>query len=113
MLLMQEVGRGLVKRRVRVEANEVALTILKQMGGGRLKVMIGAKNFSTSEKALGFQFPNPKRSLGNRVRIVLDPSDTYTMEFYNGMKLVKKVDGLHAEDLKKAFEKQTGLYLSL
>ena len=113
MALMQEMGRGFVSRRVRVEGDDVALTIMKQMGGGRLKVMIGAKNFVSHGNALSFKFPNPKRSMGNAVKITLDPSDTYTMEFFNGMKSVKKVDGLHAEDLKRTFEKQTGLYLSL
>jgi len=115
MTLMQETGQGFVSRRVRAEGNDVANTILQQMGGsGRLKAMIGAKNFMAHENALSFKFPNPKRSLGNYVKIELDAgSDTYSMEFYNGMKSVKKIDGLHAEDLKKAFESQTGLFVSL
>ena len=101
---------------------QVAETILKQLGGGgRLKAMIGAKNFTSHPDGLGalsFQFPSPHRG-PNRVKITLDPSDTYTMEFgkitSRGMKYqkTKEIEGVYNDQLRSIFEKETGLYLSL
>jgi len=96
---------------------EVAKTILAQMGGtGKLKAMTGAKNFTSSENGVSFQWP-AKGGGPNAVRITLTPEDTYTVEFIRagkgGPKVVSKHEDIYAEDLKKLFEKQTGLYLSL
>jgi hypothetical protein len=102
-------------------SNQVAETILRQMGGlRRLMAMTGAKNFisfkaeseSPHGRGLGgvsFQFPQ-----GKVVRITLDPSDTYTVEFgtiRGGYK--KSHEGIYAGQLKDLFERETGLYLSL
>jgi hypothetical protein len=96
------------------EATDVADTIAKQMGGiGRLKLMLGAKNFTAGSDNLTFKWPNKERSRGNGVRIVLRPDDTYDMEFYNGPKLVKKYEGIYNDQLVSVFEKQTGWFLSL
>ena len=97
------------------EGADAAQTILKQMGGaGRIKTMIGAKNFVSSGNSVMFQFPNPNR-IANKVRITLDPNDTYTMEFYKGASAdpVKSFEGLYASDLRKTFEQFTKMYLSL
>ena len=98
--------------------SEIAATILKQMGGsGRLKAMLGAKNFLDHGKALSFKFPNRKSSRGNYVKITLRPDDTYDMEFSKivkyDAKLVKKYSGIYADQLKSIFERQTGLRVSL
>ncbi len=99
-----------------VEGTEVADTIAKQMGGlGKLRMMIGAKNITAGDNSLSFQFPNPQRSKGNGCRITLRPDDTYDMEFFSGSaaKVVKKIEGVYADQLMDLFEKQTGLYLTL
>ncbi len=97
-------------------AAEIAETILKQMGGeGRLVAMIGAKNFSFDrDGTLNFQFQGGRRAGGNYVSIKLDPSDTYTMTFFDS-KFAKKgeYEGLYWNSLKPTFEKHTGLYLTL
>jgi hypothetical protein len=102
-------------RMSKTEAEEdVAATILKQMGGfGRLKAMIGAKNFSKTADSLTFQWPSKQRSTGNALKVTLKGDDTYDMEFFNGPKSVKKYDGVYNDQLKSIFEKQTGLYLTM
>ena len=93
---------------------------LKQLGGaGRLKAMIGAKNFMHSDggRTIRFQFPNRKRSKPNFVKITLDPTDTYTLEMGRTIKYDYKVlykqEGLYASQLKGIIERETGLRLSL
>ena len=98
-----------------------ALTILAQMGGaGRLKAMLGAKNFVRHEDgdgALSFQFPNKARSKPNYCKITLDPSDTYTVAFGRVGSLdyreLATYSDIYADGLKSLFERTTGLYLSL
>jgi hypothetical protein len=93
---------------------DVAKVILQQMGGfGRLKAMIGAKNFSKTDNSLTFQWPSKQRSTGNALKVTLKGDDTYDMEFFNGPKSVKKYDGVYNDQLKSIFEKQTGLYLTM
>lgn len=102
-------------RTSKTEAEEdVANIILKQMGGfGRLKMMIGAKNFSKTDNSVTFQWPSKQRSTGNALKVTLKGDDTYDMEFFNGPKSVKKYDGVYNDQLKSIFEKQTGLYLTM
>lgn len=94
---------------------EIANTILKQLGGGRVRAMTGAKTFVAIEKGLSFRFPNKRGP--NNVRIVLTPADEYVVEFHRvaGSKITStaKIEGAHAEDLAGLFEKHTGLRLSL
>jgi hypothetical protein len=79
--------------------------------------MTGAKRFVALERGVCFDFPNRNRSRGNCVKVVLDPSDTYTVTFYNksrtGVKTVREVSDIYCDMLRELFEKQTGLYLSL
>jgi hypothetical protein len=99
----------------------VANTILKQLGGaGRLKAMVGAKDFVGDKNALTFK--HMKSAKGTfAVRITLLPDDTYEMQFYGwpyrgrgGIPEVKTtVSGLHSGDLIHAFEGYTGLALGL
>lgn len=100
------------------ESSQVGKTILQQMGGaGRIQVMLGAKNILLLDNGVSFRWPNKERSKGNAVRITLDPSDTYTMEFLNvagsSAKSVKKYTGVYNDQLVDIFEKQTGWFLSL
>lgn len=101
-----------------------ATTTLKQLTlssnpVNRLTAMVGAKNFVQSEKDswVQFMFMKTDRIKANRVRITLDPNDTYTVTFfkvYKGeMKIIKETSGLYCDDLFSHFESVTGLYLSL
>lgn len=95
---------------------QVAITILEQMGGiRRISAMIGAKQFTGFPDGVQFKFPNPKSTLGNCVKITLDPSDTYIMEFWKirgtTCDLVKKFTDVYCDQLIEFFEQQTKLYL--
>ena len=96
----------------------VANTILSQMGGtGRLSAMIGAHSFVGDENSVSFRFKARARNGANAFHVTLDPSDTYTIKFLKIRKLevktVKELDDVYAEDLKRIFEDETGLRLSL
>ena len=104
-----------------LQESDVAQTILQQLGGsGRLKAMIGAKHFMSIDKGMGlsFQFPNQNRSQPNAVNIRYNAgTDEYNVEFgrasNSGYKVLKKVDGVQASELKRLFTQTTGLHLSL
>lgn len=92
---------------------EIAETILAQLGGNRFKLMTGAHSFSYGEKCLTFRLKsNPKNIKG--VRITLDPSDTYTMEFLQLKKMEVKVASsasfVYCDMLQEVFTSNTGLY---
>lgn len=58
----------------------VAKTIAESLGGGTL-FMLGAKNLVDHGDGLSFRVRGSKKPLANYVKITLDPSDTYTVEF--------------------------------
>lgn len=95
-----------------------AETILEQLGGARrLGVMVGAHSFVGGAGTLTFKFKAKAKNSANCVRISLNSSDTYTVEFIrlNGPNFWAKGDfsDVWAEDLRKLFERETGLALSL
>ena len=96
----------------------VAQTILRQMGGGaRIALMVGAKDFVSGDKWVRFGWTARAANKANRVEVILDPSDTYRVKFQRlyGNKLtdISTHTDVYAEDLKRLFENETKLYLSL
>jgi hypothetical protein len=98
---------------------QVAATILEQLGGRRFLAMTGAKQLlSFNEPGLGgLQFKLPRRGARAKhgidaVRITLDASDTYTVDFFKGASKVRTIDGLYAEGLRRVFTEVTGLETS-
>lgn len=98
----------------------VANTILEQLGGRKFAVMTGAKNFLGDEKSLTFRLPGGAgycRDGINCVKVTLDPTDTYTVEFLRirGAKVttVKTLDDVYNDMLREVFEGATGLRTSL
>jgi hypothetical protein len=69
-----------------VRAGDVAMTIMRQIGGETL-MCIGAHDYEVlNEKLGGVTFrinPNPKLRGGGRVSIVLDYMDTYDVKIFN------------------------------
>jgi len=83
---------------------------------GRLSAMVGAYNFLHSADSVMFRFRGCRRA--NYCKITLDgASDTYSVSFHKVGKLDSKdvaaFGGIYADGLMPAFEKTTGLYLSL
>ena len=96
----------------------VAETILHQLGGsGKLKAMIGAKQFTAGANNLTFRFTAPSLNKANCIRITLNAMDTYDVEFIRVRKFdlatIHTESGIYAEDLRRIIEQVTGLYLSL
>jgi hypothetical protein len=98
---------------------DIADTIVRQLGRstGNLSMMLGAHGFIAGENSLTFRFKARAKNGSNCIRITLEPTDTYKVEFLSvrGTKVTPKGDfsDVYADSLKRVFEGETGLYLSL
>ncbi len=95
---------------------ETANTILAQLGGGKFLAMTGAKGLLALSAPNGLQFKLPAnfaRDGINSVRILLDPSDTYTVEFWKvrgtSIKQISTLSDVYADQLQAVFTQATGL----
>jgi MoaA/NifB/PqqE/SkfB family radical SAM enzyme len=96
----------------------VANTILEQLGGNRFRTMTGASALVGSNIGLTFKLPSRFANNGiNYVRITLDATDTYTVEFVRlrGTKItiVDSVSNVYADNLQAVFTSATGLAVRL
>lgn len=95
----------------------VAKEILAQLGGRRFVTMTGASSFSSGPNVLTFRIPSRNKNKASAVRITLDPSDTYTVEFLKMVKYecvtISKHEGIYNDVLRDVFTRETGLYTSL
>lgn len=92
---------------------EVAKTILAQLGGGRLRAMTGARDFTAVENGLRFRVPMRTKNGANVVEVKLTPADLYDVEFWSvrgtSVKLKGKDAGVYADELEDLFSERTGL----
>ena len=118
---------GLIHRIGRVKGNQdIAQTILKQLGGNKFIVMTGSYNFLNTGKGLSMHLR--KNKIGAQyLQIVLGDNDLYTMTFSKTKKVMDprygiKVDSLvilketknvYADMLQDIFTSTTGLRTSL
>ena len=116
--LLQEERDSHWRRASHRRANDIASTIVRQLGGGRkLQMMIGLRQLINEPNGVTLVFPKPKhKGAVNRVRIKYDIGlDLYDMEFIRthgrSVKVVKEFKSVYAEDLKDRFEDGTGLYI--
>lgn len=104
--------------------NEMAMTTLNQLtnsnnGINRLSAMIGAHSFVRSEKDYNIMFSFKARAgnKANKCRITINAMDLYDVEFFKlragNCKTISTHNDIYFDQLKKLFEKETGLYLSL
>jgi hypothetical protein len=99
--------------------NAVAKIIIEQLGNRGLS-MIGAKELVAGPTSLTFKVGRNAKTVSH-IRVVLMPSDTYTVEALRVRKskgvpvctTVQSQDDMHAEDLKATIESFTGMYMSL
>lgn len=96
---------------------EIAATILEQLGGRRFVAMTGAKNLVAIENGLAMQIGRNAKSV-THIRIVLDlGADLYNVEALrcrgSTRKVVDTAEGLYADNLAETFEHMTGLATSL
>ena len=96
-----------------------ANVVLQQLGGqGRLKAMLGAKNFSQCKDENRVEFRIGRNAKGvSIVRITLTPEDTYNVEFGRirkfDYKVLSSVEGIYCDMLKEVVEENTGMFLTL
>lgn len=100
--------------RTRDEQIAVANEIIRQLGGSRFSTMTGAHDIFTHEDGVSFKIPGTiTKNHINYVRISLDPSDTYTVEFWKYRKLrgekVAEYAMIYNDGLQQLFTSQTGL----
>lgn len=100
---------------------QVANEILRQLGGNRFKAMTGASQFVGGENMLQFRIPTSRKGRINKLRIVLEPSDTYTVKAYrierpgkrNGYQMacheVAVRSDVYCDALQEVFTDLTGL----
>lgn len=99
----------------------ITQAILQQLSGtpntGRLTMMLGAQHFYESVGQLQFKWKAKSRNGANTVVIRLDPSDTYTVEFWSvrGAKTrkVSEYHDIYNDSLRNLFESETGLRTSM
>lgn len=107
-----------------MESKAIANTILSQLGGNKFIAMTGAKNFYTNGNDLCFNI-GKNASKANRIKIVLDWDDTYTMQFIkftNGrftknyekwvepkVETLKEIKGVYCDMLQELFTEYTGM----
>jgi hypothetical protein len=109
----------------REEQIEIANEIQRQLGGARFRVMTGAKDMhaldDTTGPGLSFRIPGTTtKNHITHIRVKLDPSDTYTMEFWAyrkqripgppPMKKIAEHDMIYDDMLQDIFTEETGLY---
>lgn len=97
---------------------EIAKTIMEQIGGGMMRSMTGAKDFTICKRGVRFTLPgNFAKSGINRVQIVLAPNDTYTVTFNKwsreGLRKIAEFDNTYCDQLQGLFEEVTGLYVRM
>jgi len=93
--------------------NQVAQTILDQLGGRRFIALTGAKYLMYTVQGLQFKLPSRFANRGiNFVNIILTPADLYDVEFGKIVKLnykvIESVSGLHFDQLQDVFTRVTG-----
>lgn len=102
-----------------MNASSIAQTILNQLGGSKIKVMIGMYNETYDEKgSLSFKFKAKSKNGVNYCQIKWNRiPDDYTMIFGKirnlDYKEMDRIEGLYAEELKRVFEEETGLATNL
>jgi hypothetical protein len=92
----------------------IADVILEQLGGSRFLTMTGASYLVAGDRALHMRLPR-NASCANRLTIVLEAGDTYTVTFYRSStgKRVSEHTGVFVEQLRPLFERVTNLATSL
>lgn len=92
----------------------IATEIKRQLGDARFAMMTGAHTFVGGERFLLFALKRGAKDGINKVRITLDPSDTYTVEFFRirgvNVTTVSKVSDVYCDQLQAVFTRATGLY---
>lgn len=95
----------------------IATTIAKQIGA-RAFFMLGTRQKLATENGLLFDLRGSPLHI-HKIQVRLDPSDTYTVQFWTGAmgrhpaKLIHEADNIYADGLCQCIEINTGLRTQL
>lgn len=100
--------------------NQIAITILQQIGGRRFAMMTGSRDFINLGNGLRMSLSRNKTS-ANRLEIIYDEgADLYNVRFYRqsinhktfevSTKDIEKIEGVYCDMLEDIFTDVTGLY---
>ena len=96
---------------------EIAKTIIQQLGGNKFIAMTGAHTLFAIEKGVTFRLPYFPECRINFIRIRLNAMDTYDVDYIRvrgeSHTIVKEDKGLYFDMLQSAFTEATGLNTSL
>ena len=96
---------------------DIAQTILAQLGGNRFVAMTGARNLMAIESGLTMKLGKGAHDGITHLTITLDADDSYTLEFQKvrGTKVaeITKHVGVYADMLTDVFYNATGFLTSL
>lgn len=103
-----------------MNTQQVAETILDQLGGHRFVIMTGAKNFVSGDKD-GVPYLSMRLPRNHHMTIKLDPSDTYTMEYVKittrnftfKKTVIEESSHVYCDMLQHEFTRMTGFYTYL
>jgi hypothetical protein len=107
--------------RTKEEKIAIANEILRQLGGHKFIVMTGANNCIAYGDGLSFRIPGTMtKNHINYVKILLDPSDTYTVKFQkirmtrrgsfeSQVKTISEHSMIYDDGLQQLFTAETGL----
>ncbi len=88
------------------ENAEIALTMVRQLGGARFRAMTSAR-FLRDESALVVKFKGSRKA--NSLRIELNRQDLYDITFYHFFDIVDEHTDVYADMLQSIFTDFTGL----
>lgn len=107
---------------------EIASTIINQLGGSRFVVMTGSRDFIAIENGVRMTLAR-NYSKANRLEIVLNGDDTYSMRFYNYQSPkfnsrtyqfcdsketeIKEYEHIYFDQLQELFTNVTHMYTNL
>jgi hypothetical protein len=100
----------------------VANTILEQLGGREFVLLTGSRSFTGGDDFLMFALAANK-SGANKIKIILTPLDTYTVQFWkinararkaeDVARVVSEHEHIYCDMLQDLFFDVTGLYTTL
>ena len=102
------------------EAQQIAVTILKQLGGKQFEILTGAENFAVAtddkgNKGLSFTIPRSNNIRG--IQIYLNGLDLYNMNFIkihgDKFEVLHSLENVYCDQLQEIFTEKTGLHTRL
>lgn len=84
--------------------------IIRDQLGREALLLMGATNLCGVNETLSLKIRGCPKI--NQIKITLEPTDTYMIEFFKGAKRISSYSGIYVDQLHDTIEGETGLFLS-